>query len=40
MQMWIIGRHSYPHSPLQASFSQRSSDIVKIGSYLIVVIVM
>ena len=32
MQMWIIGRDSYPDSPLQASFSTRSGHIVKIGS--------
>ena len=32
MQMWIIGRDSYPDSPLQASFSTRSAHIVKIGS--------
>ena len=40
MQMWIIGRDSYPHSPLQASFSPRSGHIVKIRLYLIVGIVM
>ena len=40
MQMWIIDRHSYPHSPLQASFSPRSGHLVKIGSYEIVGIVM
>ena len=40
MQMWIIGRDSYPHSTLQASFSTRSGNIVKIGPYLIVVIAM
>ena len=34
MKMWIIGRDSYPHSPLQASFSPRSGHIVKIGSEL------
>ena len=28
VQMWIIGRDSYPYSPLQASFSPRSSHIV------------
>ena len=31
MQMWIIGPDSYPHSPLQDSFSPRSSNIVEIG---------
>ena len=31
MHMWIIGRDSYPRSPLQASFSPRSGHIVKIG---------
>ena len=36
MQMWIIGPDSYPHSPLQASFSSRSSNIVGIGSESIV----
>ena len=40
MQMWIIGRESYPRSPLQASFSPRSGNIVKIGSDLIVGIAM
>ena len=40
MQMWIIGTDSYPHSPLQASFSSRSSNIVEIGSESIVRIVM
>ena len=40
MQMWIIGRNSYPSSPLHASFSPRSGHIVKIGSDLIVGIVM
>ena len=40
MQMWIIGRDSYPHSPLQASFSTRSGHVVKIGSHPIVGIVM
>ena len=40
MQMWIIGRDSYPHSPLQASFSPRLGHIVKIRPYLIVGIVM
>ena len=39
MQMWIIGRDSYPHSPLQASFSPRSGNIVEIGSNSIVGIV-
>ena len=40
MQMWIIGRDSYPRSPLRASFSPRSGHIVKIGSDSIVGIVM
>ena len=40
MQMWIIGRDSYPRSPLQASFSPRSGHIVKIGLDSIVGIVM
>ena len=40
MQMCIIGRESYPRSPLQASFSPRSGNIVKIGSDLIVGIAM
>ena len=40
MQMWLIGRDSYPHSPLQASFSTRSGHVAKIGSYSIVGIVM
>ena len=40
MPMWIIGPDSYPHSPLQASFSSRSSNIVGIGSESIVRIVM
>ena len=40
MQIWIIGPDSYPHSPLQASFSSRSSHIVEIGSESIVGIVM
>ena len=40
VQMWIIGRESYPRSPLQASFSPRSGHIVKIGSDSIVGIVM
>ena len=40
MQIWIIGRDSYPHSPLQASFSPRSGHIVEIGSDSIVGIVM
>ena len=40
MQMWIIGQDSYPRSPLQASFSPRSGNIVKIGSDSIVGIVM
>ena len=39
MQIWIIGRDSYPQSPLQASFSPRSGHIVEIGSDSIVVIV-
>ena len=29
MQMWIIGRDSYPHSPLQASFSQDQAILLK-----------
>ena len=40
VQMWIIGRDSYPRSPLQASFSPRSVHIVKIGLDSIVGIVM
>ena len=40
MQMWIIGPDSYPHSPLQDSFSPRSSNIVEIGCESIVGIVM
>ena len=40
MHMWIIGRDSYPRSPLQASFPPRSGHIVKIGSDSIVGIVM
>ena len=40
MEMWIIGRDSYPHSPLQASFSPRLGHIVKIASDSIVGIVM
>ena len=40
MQMWIIGRDSYTHSPLQASFSPRSGHIVNIASDSIVGIVM
>ena len=40
MQMWIIGRDSYPRSPLQASFSPRSGHIVKTGSDSIVGIVL
>ena len=40
MQMWIIGRDSYPRSRLQASFSPRSGHIVKTGSDSIVGIVM
>ena len=40
MQMWIIGRESYPRSPLPASFSPRSGNMVKIGSDLIVGIAM
>ena len=40
MQMWIIGRDSYPHSPLQASFSPRPGHIVQIGSDSIVGTVM
>ena len=35
MQMWIIGPDSYPHSPLQASFSPRSSHIVEIGESIV-----
>ena len=40
MQIWIIGRDSFPHSPLQASFPPRWGHIVKIGSHSIVGIVM
>ena len=40
VQIWIIGPDSYPHSPLQASFTSRSSHIVGIGSESIVGIVM
>ena len=40
MQMWIIGRDSYPHSPLQASFSPRPGHFVQIGSESTVGIVM
>ena len=40
MQMWIIGRDSYPDNPLQASLSTRSGHIVKIGSDSIVGLVM
>ena len=40
MQIWIIGRDTYPHSPLQARFSSRSGHIVKIGSDSIVGLVM
>ena len=40
MPIWIIGPDSYPHSPLQASFSTRSSHIVEIGSETIAGIVM
>ena len=40
MQMWIIGRDSYPDSPLQASFSTRPGHVVKIGTDSIVGIVM
>ena len=40
MQMWIIGRDSGPHCPLQASLSRRSGHIVKIGSDSIIGIVM
>ena len=36
VHMWINGRDSYPRSPLQASFSFRSGNIVKIGPELIV----
>ena len=39
MQMWIIGRDSYPRSPFQASFSPRSGHIVEIVSHTIVVFV-
>ena len=39
MQMWIIGRDSYPHSPLQDSFPPRPGHNVKIGSDSIVGIV-
>ena len=40
VHMWIIGRDSYPRSPLQTSFSPRSGNNVIIGSDLIVGIVM
>ena len=40
VQIWIIGPDSYSHSPLQASFSSRSSNIVEIGSESMVGIVM
>ena len=40
MQMWIIGPDSYRHSPLQASFSPRSSHIVGIGSESTVGVIM
>ena len=40
MHMWFIDRDSYPHSPLQASFSPRSGHIAKIASYSIVGLVM
>ena len=40
MHMWIIGRDSYPRSPVQASFSPRLGHIVKIGSDSIAGIVM
>ena len=36
MQMWIIGRDPNPVSPLQASLSTRSGNIVKIASNSIV----
>ena len=36
----LLADNSYPRSPLQASFSPRSDHIVKIGSDLIVGIVM
>ena len=40
MHMWITGRDSYPRSPLQASFSPRSGNIVNIASESIVGIVI
>ena len=40
MQMWIIGRDSYPRSHLQASLSPKSGHIVNIGSDSIVGTVM
>ena len=40
MQMWITGPDSYPHRPLQASFSSRSSHIVGIDSQSIAGIVI
>ena len=41
VQIWIIGRDPYPYAVLfKASFSFRSGNIVKIGSELIVGIVM
>ena len=40
MEIWITGPDSYPHRPLQASFSSRSSHIVGIGSETIAGIVM
>ena len=33
MQIWILGRNAYPHSPLQGEFSPRSGHIVEIGSH-------
>ena len=39
VQMWIIGRDSYPRGPFQASFSPRSGHIVEIVSNTIVGIV-
>ena len=39
VQIWIIGRDSYPHSPLQGEFFSKIRHIVEIGSHSIVVIV-
>ena len=39
MQIWIIGRDSYPRSTFQVSFSPRSGHTVEIGSHTIVGIV-